>query len=149
MGRNKHKFSHICQVAPVCPHGRAHWCNLTNTTEASVCCGNMTLCQITLTTSLSQTCSTGCMCKSTALWSLLTTGVTTRTLLLQQGPHWSSYPAPMSDTTTSIQRQNRRQTHVGSSAAAPRTSNEQTTAGVDAITAETLNEHYRVRHHLD
>jgi len=23
VGRRKHKFNHICQVAPMCPHGKA------------------------------------------------------------------------------------------------------------------------------
>ena len=31
--RRKHKFNHIRQVAPMCPHGRAHWRHLANTTE--------------------------------------------------------------------------------------------------------------------
>jgi len=50
VSRMKHKFNHICQVAPMCPHGRAHWCHLANTTEPSVCCGSAVLCRITLTT---------------------------------------------------------------------------------------------------
>ena len=28
MGRRKHKFSHIRQVVPMCPYGRAHWCRM-------------------------------------------------------------------------------------------------------------------------
>jgi len=31
VGRRKHKFSHIRQVAPMCPHGRAHWRHRANT----------------------------------------------------------------------------------------------------------------------
>jgi len=50
VGRRNHKFNRIRQVAPMSPHGRAHWRHLTNTTEASVCCGDAALCQITLTT---------------------------------------------------------------------------------------------------
>ena len=34
------------------PGGRAHWCNLVNTIELSVCDGDAALCQITLTTCL-------------------------------------------------------------------------------------------------
>jgi len=37
VGRRKHKFNRILQVAPVCPHGKAHWRHLANTTEPSVC----------------------------------------------------------------------------------------------------------------
>jgi len=37
VGRRKHKFNRICQLVPPCPHGRAHWCNLANTSEPSVC----------------------------------------------------------------------------------------------------------------
>ena len=50
VGRRKHKFSLIRQMAPMCPHGRAHWRHLANTVEPSVCCGDVVLCQITLTT---------------------------------------------------------------------------------------------------
>jgi len=32
VGQRKHKFSCVCQVVPICPHWRAHWCNLVNTT---------------------------------------------------------------------------------------------------------------------
>jgi len=46
----KHKFNRIRQVALICPHGRAYWCNLTKTTEPSFCCSDAALCQITLTT---------------------------------------------------------------------------------------------------
>jgi len=52
VGRRKHKFNHIHQVAPMCPHGRAYWRLLANTTEPSVCGGDAVLCQITLTTCL-------------------------------------------------------------------------------------------------
>jgi len=45
VGRRKHKFSRIRQVAPMYPH----WHNLANTIEPSVCGGDAALCQITLT----------------------------------------------------------------------------------------------------
>jgi len=34
----KHKFSRICQVAPMCrcPHGRAHWRHMANTIAAAM-----------------------------------------------------------------------------------------------------------------
>jgi len=50
VGRKKHKFNRICQVAPMCPHGRAHWRHLANAIEPFVCGGDAVLCQITLTT---------------------------------------------------------------------------------------------------
>jgi len=50
VGRTKHKFNRIRQVAPMCRHGRAHWRHLANTIEPSVCGGDAALCQITLTT---------------------------------------------------------------------------------------------------
>jgi len=28
VGRKKHKFSRILQMAPMCPHGKAHWRHL-------------------------------------------------------------------------------------------------------------------------
>jgi len=31
VGQRKHKFSHMCQMIPMCPHGRAHWRQLANT----------------------------------------------------------------------------------------------------------------------
>jgi len=37
--------------------GRAHWRNLANTTEPSVCNGNAALCQITMTTCYRQNCA--------------------------------------------------------------------------------------------
>ena len=43
MGRRKHKFNRIHQVAPMCPH-------LVNITEPSVCGGNAALRRSTLTT---------------------------------------------------------------------------------------------------
>jgi len=52
VGRKKHKFNRIRQVAPMCTHGRAHWCHLANTIEPSVCGGDAALGQITLTTCL-------------------------------------------------------------------------------------------------
>ena len=39
--KKKAKFSRIRQVAPICPHGRAHWRHLMNTTEVSVCGGDV------------------------------------------------------------------------------------------------------------
>ena len=39
VGRRKHKFNHICQVAPMSPYWRAHWCHPVNTIEPSVCGG--------------------------------------------------------------------------------------------------------------
>ena len=53
MGQRKHKFNRIRQVAPMCPHGNAHWRHLANTIESSMCGGDVVLCQITLTTSCS------------------------------------------------------------------------------------------------
>ena len=50
VGRRKHKFNGIRKVAPICPHWRAHWHNLANTTEPSVCSSNVALRQIILTT---------------------------------------------------------------------------------------------------
>jgi len=50
VGRRKHQFTRIRQVAPVCPHARAHLRHLANTVEPSVCSGDAFLCQITLTT---------------------------------------------------------------------------------------------------
>jgi len=47
-GRRKHKFSRIRQVAPMSPDGRAHWRQLENMIEPSVCGGDAVLCQITL-----------------------------------------------------------------------------------------------------
>jgi len=48
MGRKKHEFNRIHQVAPMCPHGRAH--SRHHTIEPSACGGDAFLCQITLTT---------------------------------------------------------------------------------------------------
>jgi len=50
VGRRKHNFNRIRQVAPICPHWRAHWRHLANTIEQSVCGGDAVLCQIPLTT---------------------------------------------------------------------------------------------------
>jgi len=36
VGRRKHKLNRIRQVAPMCPHGRAHWRHLENTIEPNV-----------------------------------------------------------------------------------------------------------------
>jgi len=52
VGRRKHKFDRIHQVAPMCPHMWAHWCHLANMIEPSICSSNAVLCQITLTTCL-------------------------------------------------------------------------------------------------
>jgi len=49
VGQRKHKFSRICQVAPMCQCGRAHWRHLVNTIEPSVCNCDAVLRQITLT----------------------------------------------------------------------------------------------------
>ena len=45
VGRRKHKFNHIGQVAPMCPHGRIHWHNLPNMSEPSICRSDAALCQ--------------------------------------------------------------------------------------------------------
>ena len=50
VGRRKHKFSYIRQVAPICPHGRARWRHVANTIELSVCGGDAVLREITLIT---------------------------------------------------------------------------------------------------
>jgi len=44
-----HNFNRIRQVAPMCPHGRAHWHHLANTIELSICVRDAVLCEITLT----------------------------------------------------------------------------------------------------
>jgi len=49
VGRMKHKFNRIRQVAPKCPHGTAHWRHMANTIKPSVCGGNAALCQSILT----------------------------------------------------------------------------------------------------
>jgi len=43
VGRRKHKFNRIHQVAPMRPHGRAHWRHLANTIEPPICCGDAVL----------------------------------------------------------------------------------------------------------
>jgi len=43
------QFNCICQMAPMCPHGKAHWRYLANTIEP-VIGDDAVLCQITLTT---------------------------------------------------------------------------------------------------
>jgi len=50
VGRRKHKFNHIRQMVPMCPHERAHCCHLANMIEPSVCGGDAVLRQITLAT---------------------------------------------------------------------------------------------------
>jgi len=58
VGRRKHKVNRICQVsrirqvAPMCPHGRAHWRHLSNTIKPSICGNDVVLCHLTLTTCL-------------------------------------------------------------------------------------------------
>jgi len=52
---------HGNHFVPMCPHSKAHWRHLANTTESSICCGDAALCQIALTT-----CSVSCP-HSTAL----------------------------------------------------------------------------------
>jgi len=37
-------------VAPMCPHGKAHWRHLQNTIELPICGPDAALCQITFTT---------------------------------------------------------------------------------------------------
>jgi len=48
VGRRKHKFNRIHQVAPMCHYGRAHWRHLTNTTEPSVYGGDVALINVKL-----------------------------------------------------------------------------------------------------
>jgi len=50
VGRRKHKFNRIRQMAPMCSPMWAHWRHLANTIEPSVCGGGGVLCPITLTT---------------------------------------------------------------------------------------------------
>ena len=56
VGRRKHEFTRIRQVAPMCTSSivfaRAHWRHLANMTESSIYCGDAALCQIILTTCL-------------------------------------------------------------------------------------------------
>jgi len=50
VGRRKHKFNHIRQVAQ-CAHMEGHiWRHLANTIEPSACGGDAVICQITFTT---------------------------------------------------------------------------------------------------
>jgi len=42
VGQRMHKFNHICQVVPMCPHGRTHCRHLVNTIETSVYGGDAT-----------------------------------------------------------------------------------------------------------
>jgi len=44
------QVNHIRHMTPMCPHKRAHWRHMANTTELSTCGGDAALCQITLTT---------------------------------------------------------------------------------------------------
>ena len=44
VGRTKHKFNRICQVAPMCPHRKVHWRHLANMIEPSVCGSDAVLC---------------------------------------------------------------------------------------------------------
>jgi len=50
VSQRKHKFDRICLVAPMCLHGRAHWCHLANMIQLSVSGSDVVLCQITLPT---------------------------------------------------------------------------------------------------
>jgi len=43
-GANVHNFNRIRQVVPMCPDGRAHWCNLANTIKPSVCGSDAVVC---------------------------------------------------------------------------------------------------------
>jgi len=46
VGPRKHKFNRIRQVAPMCPHGKAHWRHMANKIESSVCGGDVAMCQL-------------------------------------------------------------------------------------------------------
>jgi len=46
VGRKKHKFSRIRQVAPMCPYGRTYWRHLANIIKPSICGGDAALCQL-------------------------------------------------------------------------------------------------------
>jgi len=50
VGRRKHGFNRIRQVASMCHHGMAHLRNLANTTEPSICGSDAALYQMILTT---------------------------------------------------------------------------------------------------
>jgi len=52
VGQKKQKFNRIRQVAAMCRHAKTHWCHLANTTEPSVCGGDVVLWQIILTNCL-------------------------------------------------------------------------------------------------
>jgi len=43
VGRRKHKFSRVRQVAPMWPYGRVHWRSLANTIKPSVAGGDAAL----------------------------------------------------------------------------------------------------------
>jgi len=43
VGRRKHKINRIRHVAPIWPHGRAHWRRMANTIQSSVCGGDAAL----------------------------------------------------------------------------------------------------------
>ena len=51
VGRRKHKFNRIRQVALMYLHRKTNWRHLANTTEPSVCGGDTFLCQMTLLSS--------------------------------------------------------------------------------------------------
>jgi len=86
VGRKKHKFNRICQVAPMCPHAMAHWRCIANATEPSVCGGNAALCQNALTTCYTAHCRV----------SLSMPGSPGTSFLLQIAPsHWWSGPHVM------------------------------------------------------
>jgi len=61
--QRKHEFNRVRQVALMCPHGRAHWHHLANTTESTICGGDMVLCQITLTTCYLMICKSSFLVK--------------------------------------------------------------------------------------
>ena len=72
VGRVKHKFHSILQVAPMCSHGRAHWRQLVNMIEQSICGDNAALCQIALTTCYSFCCPLFCTLSFHSLSLLIT-----------------------------------------------------------------------------
>jgi len=62
-------------------------------------------------------------------------------------PQWSSHPVPMSNTTASVRRQDRRQMHVGSSAAADWTSTDYSRRRWN--NRGVVEQAQSLRHHLD
>jgi len=84
VGRRKHKFNCIRQVAPMCPPMWAHWHHLANTIEQSVCGGDAVLCQITLST-----CS--CMLPMSVVQS--SSGILTISRIAYRGEGWQECTA--------------------------------------------------------